>query len=123
MTVIVFLPWPPSSLSPNARTHWAVKAKATRKARRDAYYAAREAGLGGMTGDEFRLKTIFNPPARYGYDEDNLKARCKALYDGISDALGFDDKLFRHEPVEIGDPVKGGSVRVEITAVEAGRAA
>ena len=116
MTVIVHLQWPPSKLSPNARVHWAVRAKFTRKARRDAYYAAKEAGIGGLTGEAFKVKTIFNPPGRYGYDEDNLKARCKALYDGISDALGFDDKLFRHEPVEIGDPVKGGSVRVEIEA-------
>ena len=112
----VDLPWPHKHLSPNSRVHWAAKAKATRKARRDAYYAAKAAGIGEVAATEFRVTTTFNPPARYSYDEDNLKARCKALYDGLADALGMDDKHFRHAPVVIGEPVKGGCVVVEIEA-------
>jgi len=114
----VELPWPHKDLSPNARVHWSVKAKATRKARRDAYYAAKAAGIGEMDAKEFRVTTFFSPPGRHSYDEDNLKARCKALYDGIADALGMDDKLFRHQPVVIGAPIKGGRVVVEIEPVD-----
>lgn len=112
--VRIELGWPHKHLSPNARAHWAAKAKATRTARREAYYAAKAAGIGEMDAKEFRVTTFFSPPGRHSYDEDNLKARCKALYDGIADALGLDDKLFRHQPVVIGAPIKGGRVVVEI---------
>ena len=116
--IIIDLPWPHKDLSPNARPHWAEKARLTKRAREGAYYAALAAGLGRVTGEAFRVTTTFNPPARYAYDEDNLKARCKALYDGVSDALGVDDRHFRHAPVIIGEPVKRGNVRIEIEAVD-----
>lgn len=116
-TVRIELGWPHKHLSPNSRVHWAEKAKATRTARREAYYAAKAAGIGEMAAKEFLVTTSFSPPGRHGYDEDNLKARCKALYDGLADALGMDDKFFRHEPVVIGEPVKGGRVVVEIEAL------
>jgi hypothetical protein len=62
--------------------------------------------------------TTFFPPDRQPRDEDNLKARCKAIYDGIADAIGIDDRHFRHQPVVIGEPVKGGRVVVELSAAD-----
>lgn len=113
------LPWPSKDLSPNARLHWAAKSKATKAARVGAYYAARAAGVGTLEADAVRITTIFSPPDRRAYDEDNLKARCKAIYDGIADAIGVDDKHFRHAPVVIAEPVKGGNVRVVLEPVDA----
>lgn len=114
------LPWPHKDLSPNARVCWQVKARVTRKARQDAFYAAHEAGADRITGEAFSIATTFHPPTRHAYDQDNLIARCKPIYDGIADALGVDDRHFKHQPVTIAEPVKGGKVIVEIRVIENG---
>lgn len=115
-SAIIALPWPHKDLSPNARVHWAEKARVTRKARLDAFYAARESGARDMAADAFTITTTFHPPTRHAYDQDNLIARCKPLFDGIADALGVDDRHFKYQPVTIAEPVKGGRVVVEIEA-------
>lgn len=108
------LPWPHKDLSPNARVCWQARARVTRKARQDAFYAAHEAGARNVAADAFSVATTFYPPTRHAYDQDNLIARCKPIYDGIADALGVDDRHFKHQPVTIAEPVKGGRVVVEI---------
>ena len=45
---------------------------------------------------------------------DNLISATKALRDGLMDALGVDDSRFV-VTYEMGEPVKGGAVQVEIT--------
>jgi len=115
MSLTITLPWPHKDLSPNARGHWGKKAAATKTARKTAWAATLETGVLKLSAPiPIHVTTTFFPPDRRAYDEDNLKARMKASYDGISDAIGVDDKHFRHGPVEIGQPVKGGSVRIEI---------
>lgn len=114
MTVVV-LPWPAKELSPNARVHWATRARFTKAARETAWLCAIEARAPRLDeGTPLILTTTFLPPDRRAYDEDNLKARMKASYDGLSDALRVDDRHFKHNPVHIGNPVKGGEVRVKI---------
>jgi crossover junction endodeoxyribonuclease RusA len=56
----------------------------------------------------------FQPPDKRRRDRDNLQASLKAHFDGIADALGVNDSLFV-PTYAIGEPVKGGAVRVEIT--------
>jgi len=110
------LPWPDKKLSPNARQHWAQRSSAVKRARSQAYLLAR----GGMSqpgeawnqllqakeGDQINITLTFEPPARYRYDIDNLVARMKASLDGIADAIGTDDYMFRLQRPVLSDPHK-----------------
>lgn len=110
------LPWPHKDLSPNARVNWKVKHRHASALRIKAGWAA-VAGTRGVTfqpDQQIRVTTTFFPPDRRSYDEDNLKARMKSAYDGIADAIGVDDKWFRHQPVQIGEVIKGGRVVVAL---------
>lgn len=118
--VRVVLDWPHKHLSPNARVNWRAKHRAVSSARHKAGWATVDAVPRGMfAGCEIvRVRTTFLPPDRRQRDEDNLRASCKAIYDGIADGIGVDDKHFRHAPVAIGEPVKGGLVIVELSAAD-----
>lgn len=113
---VIDLPWPSNKLSPNARIHWSYRHRAVKAARTGAAWATRAVVVPGSFNAEtaIRISTTFFPPDHRSYDEDNLKARCKAIYDGIADAIGVDDRHFRHQAVKFGEPVKGGMVRVQI---------
>lgn len=110
---MIILPWPAKELSPNSRCHWAVKARAVKKARSDAFFIAKAAGL-KIEGDGFiYLAITFNPPSMRKHDLDNCVARLKGSLDGIADGLGVNDSRFRLG-VEIGEAVKGGQVSISI---------
>jgi len=91
----IVLPWPDKVLSPNSRTHWAVRSKAVKKAREGAFYATLDAGWKPIqqTG-KIGLHWYFYVPSLRRYDDDNLEASCKAYRDGIADALKIDDNRF-----------------------------
>jgi len=114
MNAKFFLPWPDKTLSPNARPHWAKLSKAKKKAKRDAYYLALEAGLGKIEADSMALRLTFYPPSRRRYDSDNLLASHKAAIDGISEAVGVDDSRFKITFAMAGAIEKNGMVKVEI---------
>lgn len=114
MKATIFLPWPNSKLSPNARLHWAAKAKATKAAKRDAYYAALEAGIGKITSDTLAVRYVFFPPDRRPRDLDNLAAQTKASSDGIRDAVGIDDSKWTVSFSKAGAIEKNGMVKVEL---------
>lgn len=112
--ISVSLPWPSKDLSPNARLHWARKAKAVKQARAGAHYLVLEArGTAQRAGDAAKLSMTFCPPDKRRRDRDNLIASMKAATDGIADALRIDDSRFEVS-YRIGDPVKGGAVLVTI---------
>lgn len=117
--VRIELGWPHKHLSPNARVDWRTKYRATSAARHRAGWAASDAVPRGMFAPDepVHVRTTFFPPDRRQRDEDNLKASMKAIYDGIADGIGVDDKWFRHQPIVIGAPIKGGRVVVEIEAI------
>jgi crossover junction endodeoxyribonuclease RusA len=108
----ILLPWPSKDLSPNARVHWSVRAKAVKIARLEAWHATLQAkakvGEGAII-----LHYIFHPPSHRKYDMDNLIARMKGANDGIADALKVDDCRFRLS-FEIGEVVKKGQVSITI---------
>lgn len=113
---MIILGWPAKELSPNARTHWAVKAKAVKAARQAAGWATKASGI-KIEGDGFiYLQIVFSPPSNRRHDLDNCVARCKGLFDGIADGLGVDDSRFRYG-FEFGEAVKCGRVTVEIKQV------
>ena len=90
----ITLDWPSNKLSPNARGHWAVKAKETKLAKNSAFWITeatmREAGMSGVAGPVDVLM-VFHPRTHHAFDLDNLQARMKASLDGIALALGMDD--------------------------------
>jgi len=117
-SITITLPWPPAALSPNMRQHWAKHAKAKKAYRTacgailDAYpYQGASLPPDALVGVFMR----FHPPSRRRYDWDNLMARMKSGLDGVAQALGVDDAIFRPS-MEIGEPMPpDGQVFVVIT--------
>jgi crossover junction endodeoxyribonuclease RusA len=103
----IFLPWPPAPLWPNARPHWAQKAKATKAARFTA-----KALLIGVAPGPVRI-TFCPKPLGPKPDRDNCISACKAYQDGIADALGVNDRDLI-VTYEMGERCKDGGVIVEI---------
>ncbi len=111
------LPWPPRELHPNARVHWAKRAKFTKIERTLARHAAQQAGWNAAELAEGRLHLWidFYPPDKRKRDDDGLLASMKAARDGIADALGIDDTRFVSHPYVTDEVRKGGEVRIRIT--------
>ena len=106
------LPYPPAILNPNVRSHWAPKAKAKKKYRRDCYYLAKQILPEFMEGTIY-LKITFHPPDKRKRDLDNAIASFKAGQDGLADAWKVDDYRFSVS-YAIGDIIKHGGVSVHI---------
>jgi len=116
VAVIINLPSPPRSLHPNARTHWARKAKDAKQARVTAAWCAREAGI--RKGDcdipqALKVTITFSPPDNRRRDLDGMLSSSKNFLDGIADVVGVDDSRWAIV-LQKSAPVKGGSVRVEL---------
>lgn len=114
----IALPWPPRELHPNARTHWAKKAKATRAARLWAQTATYAAGVRPRDCDipaSMKATAVFCPPDSRRRDTDGMLSNIKAYLDGIADVIGIDDSRWElHLRRE--DPCKGGAVFIELEA-------
>lgn len=110
----IFLPWPDKVLSPNARKHWTVVAKAKKKAKNDTYYAVLEQGIGKIDADRITVRVSFYPPNRHHYDTDGLVSRMKAGFDAISLAIGIDDSKWNLELAPRGPIEKNGMVKIEL---------
>ena len=107
----IHLPWPDKRLSPNARVHWAVKARAVKSARSDGYWCTWLIGLAWRIDKvKFVSQYTFYPPDRRQRDQDNYSAMMKSYQDGVCDALGVDDFCFQMDAPVWGEVVKGGRV-------------
>lgn len=109
------LPYPPPVLSPNARVHWAKKARAFKAYKGMCGWQiaiwmldALENDVEGIT--DYRL--TFCPPDKHRRDIDNAIASFKAGIDALSSAAGVDDSKFKLT-FAWGESVKGGAVIVE----------
>lgn len=114
--IAIDLPWPSRDLFPNARVHWARKAKAVKTARLDAAWFAKIAGIRPNDPDipqALLVTAVFSPPDNRVRDEDNMLASCKAYFDGISNFIGVDDSKWQIA-IRREAPVKGGLVRIEL---------
>lgn len=102
-SITIILPLPARKLSPNARVHWAEKAKLTKAARKTAHLAALEAlnlrhppvWLRAKMEVKAYFKTLNFP------DADNLTASMKSSIDGIADSgiIANDKGLWPERPV------------------------
>jgi crossover junction endodeoxyribonuclease RusA len=111
--ISVDLPWPSRDLHPNARKHWAQRAKAAKKARLDAAIAARAAGIRKIRAASLRIIATFSPPDNRRRDSDGMLSSLKSSFDGIADVIGVDDSLW-NITIQRAEPVRGGNVRIEI---------
>ena len=111
----IILPWPTSDLSPNARGHWAIKARAKKAYRTACAAQARSQGLGRIYAEQLHLKITFVPPNRRARDLDNLLASLKSGLDGLCDVLGVDDSKWSIEISKADDRI-GGFVEIEVKA-------
>lgn len=106
----VYLPWPPSKLSPNARVHWAELANVKAQYRQACWALCKQAGfVPGQfhPAQELRLSLEFVPPTRAKRDLDNCLSSMKAGIDGLSDALQVDDSRFVIELRLVKDRIAG----------------
>lgn len=112
---MITLNWPDRVLSPNARCHWSVKAKAAKAYRRDAGWLAKASGDKIEVGRELvYVHVYFFPPDKRRRDLDGMLSSIKAGLDGIADALGVDDHSFCLT-IEVCDPFKRGKVCIVVT--------
>ena len=99
----ITLPLPPACLSPNARVHWAAKAKAAKTMRELACLNAKAWCNENENTYPWREATMqltfyFKTAARR--DPDNCLSSCKSVIDGIVDAgVLLDDDMITHLPV------------------------
>jgi len=109
MTTFTF-PFPPATLSPNARTHWAKLARVKKAYRQICRIIC---GRPPRFVAPVVMTITFHPPDKRRRDRDNMIAAFKAGQDGLSDALGVDDADFV-PTYQVGDPVANGAVVVTI---------
>lgn len=118
MSIAIELPWPSRDLHPNARVHWAKRAKAAKKLRADAANCTLAAGVRRTDPDlpeAIKATITFYPPNRHKHDLDGCLSALKSGIDGIADIIGVDDSnwsIFLRKA----EPIKGGLVRVELEA-------
>lgn len=112
MSLSIMLPWPPRSLSPNARQHWRALAAAKKSYRLACFAQAKEQGATTMQGP-LDVALIFHPPDKRHRDWDNMLASIKAGLDGLADAIKVDDKHWRLS-FQVSEQI-GGFVRVSVT--------
>jgi crossover junction endodeoxyribonuclease RusA len=115
-SIVIVLPLPARKLSPNARVHWAEKAKLVRASRKVALYESIKALQGrrppGWIKAKMEVRAFFK--TRNFPDPDNLTASLKSSIDGIADSgiINNDKSLWPERPVFENDT---SNPRIEIT--------
>lgn len=110
--MILEIPFPPRTLHPNARVHWAVLAKAKKKHRSDCYLLAKQKRVVFHT-QQIPILIRWHPKTAHSFDADNAIASLKGALDGIAEAWGVDDSRFVLS-FEKMPPVKDGKVFIVI---------
>lgn len=116
---IIILPWPNKALSPNARVHWATKAKFAKGHRFIGFLATFSAGYDKSTFADYEgrihLWIDYYAKTRNYPDTDNCLSASKSLIDGIADALGVNDRRFVPHPFVRDETFKGGKITIKLT--------
>lgn len=108
--------WFNKVLNPNDKSHWAVKSKARKKQKEDAYYVALSYPKPEVR-EKYVLNIKFHPKSNHKQDVDNALAACKGLLDGVAMAWGVDDSQFVLVPV-MASKVDGGKIVIETEELE-----
>ena len=118
MTNTIELPWPAHELSPNARVHYRVKAKAAAEAKFEGRLLALAAKMQIPSDKPLVMEVVFSPPSRRHYDMDNLLASIKNSCDGIFAACGADDHQIKKILIDLDDPFPSGKVTITIKELQ-----
>lgn len=113
-TAEIFLPWPDRKLSPNARLHWAALSRIKRRAKNEAFWLTKQAGLGKIEAESISVRYVVFPPDRRTRDQDNIIASLKAYADGIAEAIGVDDSKWNISIAPRGPVERNGMIKVEL---------
>lgn len=116
MSAIV-ISWPARVLSPNVSAHGARKGAARKRQREEAWVLAKAMRLvrPGAPCDPVVVRLDAYPRHERRRDIDNLLASCKGALDGLAQAIGVDDCLFR--PILTIHPADGrGVIEIGIEA-------
>lgn len=108
-TLQLTLPWPPSALSPNTRSHWRVLALAKKAYRAECARQALAQGIRRIDAERLHVSLVFVPPNRRAFDLDGLLSRMKSGLDGLADVLQVDDSAWSlsiSKAEEVGGMVK-----------------
>jgi len=121
------LPLPPAVLHPNARTHWAAKARSTKRYRNSAYIRTL-AVLNGGPAPRWQSATVraawYFAPAKRGAalrtrDADGLISWLKAAFDSLQDAgIIANDSGLTHLPHTVAIDAKHPRVVLTVGAVQ-----
>lgn len=101
--IAITLPWPPSTLSPNARQHWAALAKAKKRYLNACCLSVLQQRVATPSAPRLDVSLLFVPPDRRRYDCDGLLSRMKAGLDGVASAWGIDDAQFVRMSASVSD--------------------
>lgn len=114
----IILDWPAKVLSPNARVHWAVKAKAAKLYRKQAFLICRNENIVIPESiNKLHVFIDFYPPDKRNRDADNLLSSLKNALDGIAEAIGVNDRRFICHPYLKDKIEKGGLVKIRVTFI------
>jgi Holliday junction resolvase RusA-like endonuclease len=113
---------PSRLMNPNSRCHWGVKAKATKRARVEAWAAAQvamyEANVKGGWKEATAEVHWYARDSRRR-DKDNCLSSLKATFDGLVDAgLLVDDNAITHLPLIIFVDPKNPRVEIHLKKYE-----
>ena len=110
------LPWPDKHLWPNkkASTHWKKLGPIAKSAKTLAFYETKAAKISRLNWSHVDALFVFHPPTLRKYDDDGALGACKHYRDGIADAIGIDDALWRCTPRK-GEKRAGGCVLVTLS--------
>lgn len=111
--LLITVPWPPRTLSPNSRVHWAVKHRSSKECRRSAYFIAKESlSKSVIVGDNLSVSIFAYPKDKRKRDLDNLIASLKPVLDGIADAIGVDDSKFALNQIKMMPSDKNNRIEI-----------
>jgi Holliday junction resolvase RusA-like endonuclease len=118
-SIVVTVGIPHRVLSPNARCHWAIKMKATRRARVESWAAVQiamhERGIHAGKWPEVDCQVIWYAKTERRRDRDNCLASLKPTFDGLVDGgLLDDDSGITHLPMIIDTDRKNPRVELHI---------
>ncbi len=122
-SITITIPIPHRALSPNARTHWATKAKKVKAARGVAWWYAKVDAdwtpthwTNAISTVVWYAKTATHP------DPDNALAMLKPYFDGLADAgVLANDRNLAHNPIRFEKDKANPRVELTITKIEEAR--
>lgn len=109
------LPFPPATLSPNARLHWRALSKAKKAYKAECAWSLFQTPVPELPSGRIPLHITISPPDRRRRDRDNLQHSLKYALDQVAHHWGVDDYLF-DPSYTFAEPVKNGRVVISIGA-------